>query len=56
MNHENHIIKAYQLGIEHGQRNYYDPPQWIMLRKGLFLAAYQNGYSVGHGARKMVAT
>lgn len=45
--HENNILRAYRLGIEHGQAGNYNPPQWIVIHMGLWLSAYQNGYGVG---------
>lgn len=52
--HENNILRAYRLGIEHGQQNEYNPPLWIIAKTGLWLTAYQTGYNKGQRARLAV--
>ena len=49
--HENNILRAYRLGIEHGQQSAYNPPLWVVARHGLWLTAYMNGYSIGQRTR-----
>lgn len=55
MNHEqpeNNIVRANRLGFEHGVQGVYKPPQWVVVKAGLWLTAYQAGHAEGQRARK----
>lgn len=57
--HENNIVRAYKLGIEHGREGDYRPPQWCLLQNSkqlsLALASYKNGFSEGLEAKRSAA-
>lgn len=49
---ENNIVRANRLGFEHGKQGQYKPPQWVVVKAGLWLTAYQAGHVEGQRERK----